>query len=72
MKRRRRKARTSRQMREIRKSQVRELGDHRRWLWMANPETFAEGGPDCVPYRFDPVHGRLFRFSDEAWARLIG
>ena len=71
MKLRRRKA-TSLQMHEIRKSSVRELGDHRRWWWTANPQNFAD--PLMVGFeahRFHPVHGRLFRMTKERLAELM-
>jgi hypothetical protein len=67
MKRRREKHAFRREMREVRRDAIRERGDHRRWWWMAVPESMAgdwepvyEGGV----WEFDPEHGRTVAYPN--------
>ena len=60
MKRRREKANMRRMMRDVRRAELREMGDHRRWCWMVAPwrEECAILGPCTV--HFDARWGRLY------------
>lgn len=64
MKRRRLKAKLSRRFRKALRRSKRELGDHRRYWWMATmPYTYFHPLFQCeVRYLFDPKYGRLYEF----------
>jgi hypothetical protein len=65
MKRRRQKHAFGREMRIARKDAVRDLGDHRRWRWIAVPESMAgdwEPLYDGGVWEFHPEYGRLVAY----------
>lgn len=69
---RRRKARVNREVRRALRTSRREVGDHRRWWWMATMPLIIKDDPvfrcDTEVF-FDPKWGRCYRpESLSAWA----
>lgn len=66
MKRRRRKHRSRRELRAAFRTSKRELGDHRRWWWVATmPRTYFDPVFGCeTTVYFDPKWGRMYQPED--------
>jgi len=62
MKRRRKKAYTSRHIDAALRAEKRERGDHRRWTWVATfPQTVEDTVLGQCVVTFHPLYGRLYR-----------
>ncbi len=62
MKRRRKKAYTSRHILDALRAEKRERGDHRRWMWMATfPQIIDDAVLGKCEITFHPLYGRCYR-----------